>query len=138
MAWYLDTSALVKLVTVEDDTAALHEWVADHQPELVASDLIRTELRRAVRRSGATDPIDIDDALAAVDLLPATPSVFDAAAELEPPGLRTLDAVHLATALGVLDDLDGIITYDERLAAAAAVHELAVIAPSWAPSTGTA
>ena len=130
MAWYIDTSALVKLVTVEAETAAIHEWVADHQPELVASDLLRTELRRAVRRNGTSLPIDIEEGLAAVDLLPATPAVLDAAADLEPTDLRTLDSVHLATALGIVDDCDGIITYDARLAHAARHHGLTVLAPT--------
>ncbi len=130
MAWYIDTSALVKLVTVEPETAALHEWVADHQPELVASDLLRTELQRAVRRSGTSEPIDIEEGLAAIDLLPATPAVFDAAAELEPDDLRTLDSVHLATALGIADDCDGLITYDARLADAARHHGLTVLSPT--------
>jgi len=130
MAFYLDTSALVKLVSVEDDTAALHEWVADTQPEFVASDLICTELRRAVRCSGAAPAIDIEEGLSAVDLLPATPAIFEVAAELEPIGLRTLDAVHLATALGVRDDIDAVVTYDDRLACAAVANGLAAIAPS--------
>ncbi len=130
MAWYIDTSAIVKLVTVEAETAALHEWVADHQPELVASDLLRTELQRAVLRSGTSQPIDIEEGLAAIDFLPATPGVFDAAAELEPADLRTLDSVHLATALGIADDIDGLITYDPLLAAAARQHGLTVISPS--------
>lgn len=130
MAWYIDTSALVKLVTVEAETAALHEWVADHNPELVASDLLRTELQRAVRRSGTSRPIDIEEGLAAIDFLPATPGVLDAAAELEPADLRTLDSVHLATALGIADDCEGVITYDARLAAAAHHHGLTVISPS--------
>jgi predicted nucleic acid-binding protein len=130
MAWYIDTSALVKLVTVEAETAALHEWVAANHPELVASDVLRTELQRAVRRSGTSQPIDIEEGLAAIDLLPATPAVFDAAAELEPADLRTLDSVHLATALGIVDDIDGLITYDPRLAAAARHHGLTVISPS--------
>lgn len=130
MAWYIDTSALVKLVTVEAETAALHEWVAEHQPELVASDLLRTELQRTVRRSGTAHPIDVDEGLAAIDFLPATPAVFDAAAQLSSAGLRTLDSIHLATALGIIDDCDGIITYDDRLAAAARAHGLPVIAPA--------
>jgi len=129
MAWYIDTSALVKLVSVEAETPALHEWVAEHQPELVASDLLRTELRRAVGRSGTAVPIDVEMGLDAVDLLPTTAAVFDAAAELDPTDLRTLDAIHLATALGIIDDCDGIITYDDRLAHAARHHGLTVISP---------
>jgi predicted nucleic acid-binding protein len=130
MAWYIDTSALVKLISVETETPALHEWVAAHQPELVASDLLRTELQRAVHRSGTAQPINIDEGLAAIDLLPATAAVFDAAARLAPPDLCTLDAVHLATALGIIDDCDGIITYDDRLTRAARAHGLEVIAPT--------
>lgn len=130
MAWYIDTSALVKLVSVEAETAALHEWVAANHPELVSSDLLRTELVRAVRRNGTAQPLDIDDGLAAIDLLPATAAVFDDAALLEPADIRTLDAVHLATAVGIIDDCDGIITYDDRLADAARQHGLTVIAPA--------
>jgi hypothetical protein len=130
MAWYIDTSALVKLVSVEAETAALHEWVATNNPELVSSDLLRTELLRAVRRSGAARELDIDDGLAAIDMLPATAAIFDAAGLIEPLELRSLDAVHLATAIDIRDDCDGFITYDDRLAAAARHHDLAVIAPS--------
>ncbi len=130
MAWYIDTSALVKLVSVEAETAALHEWVAANHPELVSSDLLRTELVRAVRRTGTAQSIDIDDGLAAIDFLPATTAVFDHAALLEPSGLRTLDAVHLATAIGIIDDCDGVITYDDRLADAARRHGLTAIGPA--------
>ena len=130
MAWYIDTSALVKLVTVETETAALHEWVADHRPELVSSDLLRTELVRAVRRNGTAQPIDIEDGLAAIDFLPATASILEHAGRLEPTDLRSLDAVHLATAIGIIDDCDGVITYDDRLADAARHHDLHVIAPT--------
>lgn len=130
MAWYIDTSALVKLVTVESETGALHEWVADHHPELVSSDLLRTELLRAVARSGTAQPIDVEDGLAAIDFLPTTASILDHAGRLEPTDLRSLDAVHLATAIGIIDDCDGVITYDDRLAAAARHHGLHAIAPA--------
>jgi predicted nucleic acid-binding protein len=130
MAWYIDTSALVKLVSTEAETPALHDWVTTNAPELVSSDLLRTELLRAVRRSGAAHDLDVDDGLAAIDMLPATGAVFDAAGTLEPLELRSLDAVHLATAIDIRDDCDGFITYDDRLAAAARHHGLDVLAPS--------
>jgi uncharacterized protein len=129
MAWYIDTSAIVKLVSVESETAALHDWVAAKVPELVASDLLRTELLRTVRRSGSAQQLDVDDGLAAVDLLPVTAAILSAAAVIEPVGLRSLDAVHLATAIDLQDDCEGIITYDDRLAEAARQHDLAVVAP---------
>ncbi len=130
MAWYIDTSALVKLVSVEPETPALHEWVAANTPELVSSALLRTELLRAVRRSSAARDLDVDDGLAAIDLLPATAAIFDAAGLIEPIGLRSLDAIHLATAIDIRDDCDGFITYDDRLAHAARHHGLSVLAPS--------
>ncbi len=130
MAWYIDTSALVKLVSVEAGTPALHEWVATNAPVLVASHLITTELWRAVARSGSASSLNVMDGLAAIDLLPATAAIFEAAGALGPADLRSLDAVHLATALDLGDDCDGIITYDARLADACREHGLAVLAPS--------
>ncbi len=130
MAWYIGTSALMKLVSAEAETAALHEWVVANQPELVSSDLLRTELVRAVRRNGTAHQLDVADGLAAIDFLPATASVFDQAARLEPADIRTLDAIHLATAIGIIDDCNGIVTYDDRLADAARHHDLTAIGPA--------
>ena len=130
MAWYIDTSALVKLVSVERETAAMHEWVAANSPELVSSQLIQTELLRAVGRSQAAAESSIVDGLDAIDLLPATAAIFESAGRLSPSDLRSLDAIHLATALDLADDCDGIITYDVRLAEASQTHGLAVLAPS--------
>ena len=129
MAYYIDTSALVKLVEVEDSSSALHRWIDDHHPELVSSDLLRTEFIRAVSRVRHVDPIDVEDALAAIDTLPAPTSLFDAAGEIDDPSLRTLDALHLATAIGLGESCRGMITYDRRLAEAATAAGLEVIAP---------
>jgi predicted nucleic acid-binding protein len=57
-------------------------------------------------------------------------AIFEQAGRLEPPALRTPDALHLASALDLGDDLDGMVTYDERLAAAAQIHGVPVIAPA--------
>lgn len=116
MAWYIDT-------------AEIQNWIATNTPELVASELLRTELLRTVRRSGATHELDVDDGLAAVDLLPVTTAILDAAALIEPVGLHSLDAVHLATAVDLSDDCEGVITYDDRLADAARQHGLGVVTP---------
>ena len=129
MAWYIDTSAVVKLVTVEAETAAMHEWVASNSPELVTSDLLRTELLRAGQRIGIADTLAVAEALDAIDYLPATSAIFDLAGQLGPSDLRSLDALHLATALDLADDCHGIVTYDNRLAAAAHSNGIEVLSP---------
>ena len=130
MAYYIDTSALVKLVEVEESSAALHRWIDEHRPELVSSDLLRTEFIRAVNRVRHVDPIYVEDALAAIDTLPASTDLFDAAGVIGHSGLRTLDAVHLATAVQLGEGCEGMITYDNRLADAATAAGLDVLAPA--------
>lgn len=130
MAYYLDTSAAVKLVVEEAGSKALRKWLAGVTEPIVSSDLIRTELLRATRR-GAPD--QMQQARAVLDslvLVTLATSVFERAADVEPELLRSLDALHLAAALDLGDDLDGIVTYDERLATAAAALGVAVVAPS--------
>lgn len=67
--------------------------------------------------------------LDAVTLVHVTPAVFEAGGRLDPPGLRWLDAIHLAAALDLGDDLEGLITYDDRLADAAISNGISVVAP---------
>jgi predicted nucleic acid-binding protein len=114
---------VVKLITVEAETAAMHEWVASNSPKLVTSGLLRTELLPAGQRIGIADTLAASaaaaDALDSIDYLPATSAIFDLASQLGPSDLRSLDALHLATALDLADDCHGIFTYDNRLAAAA-------------------
>ena len=66
------------------------------------------------------------DALTLVDV---TAAVFEVVGRLDPVGLRSLDAVHLATALDLGDDLEGLVTYDDRLADAATANGVPVVAP---------
>jgi predicted nucleic acid-binding protein len=68
--------------------------------------------------------------LDSITLLEVTTEMFERAATLDPPGVRSLDALHIAAALGLGDDLDAVVTYDERLAAAAELHGVAVLAPA--------
>lgn len=129
MAFYLDTSAAVKLVVAESGSAALGSWLGDHEAEIVSSDLLRTELLRATRRGA---PEQMQRARAVLDgivLVSLTAVTFERAADLDPQSLRSLDALHLAAALELGDELDGIITYDDRLAAAAQGRGIDVIAP---------
>lgn len=129
MAFYVDTSALVKLVVAESETAALRAWLEDPARELVACDLARTELMRAVRRAVPDRVLQAREVLDAVTLVHVTPAVFEDAGRLDPAGLRSLDAIHLAAALDLGDDLDGLITYNDRLAEAAISNGVAVVAP---------
>lgn len=130
MIAYIDSSALVKLVSLETETDALLEWITDHQPTLFGSELLRTEVIRAVRRF---DPRALEAAkelLRTVNLLAMPSSTFARAGELDPQILRTLDALHLASALDLGDDLDVLVTYDDRLTEACAIHGVRVVAPA--------
>jgi len=130
MAFYLDTSAVVKLVAAETETAALTAWIAAEQNDFVSCDLLRTELFRTVRRSSPDSVTRARSVVDSITILAVPSSTFERAGELAPPTLRSLDAIHLATALELGDDLDGLVTYDERLAAVAASYGITVIAPS--------
>jgi predicted nucleic acid-binding protein len=129
MAIYVDTSAAVKLLVRESETSALRRWLRDGERDLVSSDLLRTELSRVALRLG--DGMQRAEAiLAGIIVLPVTTTTFDAAGRLEPASLRSLDALHLAAALDLGDELDAILTYDERLAAAAMTNGVEVVAPA--------
>lgn len=127
---YADTSVLVKLAVVEAESAALVEWIAREQATFASSDLARTELIRAVRRSAPAALAQAREVLARVLLVRASARIFDEAGRLDPLEVRSLDAVHLATALALGDDLESVVTYDERMAAAATALGLRVVAPA--------
>jgi len=130
MAFYVDSSAMLKLAFTEPESDQLREWLTQDQPVLVGSDLVRTETIRAVRR---TFPEQLDRALTTLgllNLLRVTPTAFRRAAELGPESLRSLDALHLASALELGEDLEGMITYDSRLTVACARHGVRVVAPA--------
>ncbi len=130
MAHYLDTSALVKLVVHEPETGALRMWLAATEREPVACDLARTELMRTVRRVEPELAPTARRVLDAITLTQVTTTVFEHAGRLEPGTLRSLDAVHLAAALDLGDDLHGLVTYDRVLADAASSCGISVIAPA--------
>jgi hypothetical protein len=129
VAHYLDTSALTKLVIAEVETPMLHAWLAGADRNPVSSDLARTELVRVVRRAAPDRLVRAREVLDAVTLIEVTTAMFEEAGLLVPTTLRTLDALHLAAALALGDDLDGMVTYDDRQAEAAAALGIAVVAP---------
>jgi predicted nucleic acid-binding protein len=130
LAHYIDTSALAKLVVEEPETEALQAWLAAEERDPVSCDLARTELLRAVRRVAPDRVVRAREVLDAVTLIDVTTAMFEDAGRLDPTILRTLDAIHLAAALVLGDDLEGMVTYDDRLADAAVANGIAVIAPS--------
>ena len=129
---YLDASAIVKLAVPEPESRALFELL-ENWPERVSSALAQVEVLRALRRSGA--PASAyrrgEQVLARLALIRLHDSILAEAASLEPPNLRALDAIHMATALSLRGDLAAFVTYDRRLAEAAAAARLKV----WAPGT---
>jgi predicted nucleic acid-binding protein len=126
---YLDASALVKLAVHEAETAALERDVL-HRDALFTSEICAIELHRALGRTGQPATHDQADAvLDAVFLADLTPAIRSQAGRLTPWSLRTLDAIHVATAASLsLPDLD-FITYDDRQAAAARALGLRVRQP---------
>lgn len=126
---YLDASALVKLAVFAPETAALERTVLS-QDALVSSEVGAIELTRALARTGQPKLLAQADAvLDAIHLAALTPAIRLQAGRLTPSSLRTLDAIHIATALSVsLQNLD-FVTYDDRQAAAARAAGLRVVQP---------
>jgi uncharacterized protein len=115
-ALYLDSSAFVKVVIEEPESRALRAFLAGRHGARVSSALLRAEALRAVRHIGPEALSAVRAALQRVDLVDIDDRLLDAAGVLEPRVIRTLDAIHLATALALGGDLGTILTYDERMA----------------------
>lgn len=128
-AAYLDASAFVKLVRAEAESDALRTWLASHG-ERTSSALLRTEVLRAVRVGEAADLARARELLDAVVLVPIDDGVLEAAGLLDPGALRTLDAIHIATARYLGSDVDVLVTYDRRMIEGAARLGLPVASPS--------
>lgn len=136
---YLDTSAFVKLVIPEPETPALVTALTA-KTVLVASEILEVEAVRATRRATGDDGAGAARTqLAGVRLLPLTDQIRRRACELEPPTLRSLDAIHIATALDLGERLACMYAYDVRMATSANEAGLRVCAPtSELPSTEAA
>ncbi len=128
-ALYLDSSAFVKLVVEETQSGALRAYLANHGAQRVSSALLRAESLRAVRHLGPDALAAVREGLRRVDLIGIDDRILDAAGTLESQVLRTLDAIHLATAIAVGDDLQAIVTYDERMLDAASLLGLRTATP---------
>lgn len=129
-AAYLDTSALLKLVVSEPESAALKRFLG-RWPERVSATLVRTECARALRRAGYDSQVGPARRLfGTMRLIRLDEPLLDRASELEPREMRTLDALHLAAALTLGSDLGVLVTYDERLAIAARRSGLTTESPT--------
>jgi predicted nucleic acid-binding protein len=126
---YIDSSAILKLVVVEPETTALRRVVRTYDAA-ASSVLSRVEVERVIRRIDSRFLARARSILQPLDMVSVTEDVLDAAARLEPAQLRTLDAVHLATATLLGSRIDTFITYDRRQATAAEAAGFVVASPS--------
>jgi predicted nucleic acid-binding protein len=126
---YVDSSAIVKLVVAEPESKALRRYLARRQP-LVSSALARTEVARALLPTGTEAVARGHDALRRIQLLRVNDRVLDEAGRIEPAELRSLDAIHLASARQLGAAVKQIVTYDERMAGAAEALGWSVASPS--------
>ncbi len=125
---YLDASACVKLVLAEPESRAIAAAL-ENAERLVASEILEVEVMRATRRGGGQAAVARAQ-LDGVRLLPLSDDIRRRASELTPLSIRSLDAIHIATALELGERLDGLYTYDEQMATAARNAGLDVQAPS--------
>ena len=127
---YLDTSAVVKLLMAERESPALRKWLR-RRPERVSAALLRVELVRVVRRAGFPRLIpEARKLLAGIHLIRLDDALLDRAADLDPTEIRSLDAIHLAAAVSLGDDLAAVVSYDDRLLVAATSLGLPIASPS--------
>ena len=129
---YLDSSALVKLVVAERESATLRRYLRG-EPERASCALARVEVVRAVRPHGAAAVTRARRLLRRLDLLQLDDELLDAAAALDGGILRSLDSIHLAAAQTLAEELSAVVTYDDRMTAAAASLGLPVAAPAPPP-----
>lgn len=126
-AWYLDTSAALKLLLAEPESAALIDAINRERPTLVASYLLETELRGAAHRVPEITQRQVTELLDRIDLYEAATATFTQAGLLPGEHLRPQDALHLASAIAI--SVERLLTYDARMADAARDSGLMVAAP---------
>jgi predicted nucleic acid-binding protein len=128
-AFYLDSSAIVKLVVAEPESAALRRYLRRRRP-LVTSALARTEVARALLPFGPDAVRRGLDVLSRLELVRLSDRILADAGAILPAELRSLDAIHLATMRQLGASLSRVVTYDARQSSAAAGLGFSVLAPS--------
>jgi uncharacterized protein len=130
--FYVDTSAAMKLLREEQETPALIRWQEKLSPDnhqVVSSDILRTELMLAGTRWGVS-ATEIRRVVNALTTLRVTSNICDSAGRLSGLGVRSLDALHLASALTLEQSLDAVVTYDKRMVSAAQQLGLPTMSPA--------
>lgn len=125
---YLDSSALVKLVATEPESDALNKFLAARLVR-VSCALARVEVIRAARHRGLVPVVRARELLQTIELIELGDELLDRAADLQPIGLRSLDAIHLAAAQTLGAALRELVTYDRRMIEAARTLAIRVVAP---------
>lgn len=125
---YLDSSAFLKLVVVEPESGVLRRWFRG-RPWTSAA-LLRAEVLRALRPHGSRATQMARRMMDRGELIRLSPALLDLSASLGPPELRTLDAIHVAAARMLGDELGVVVTYDRRLAFAARSLGMRVASPA--------
>lgn len=128
-ATYLDSSAIVKLAVAEKESRSLRRYLRRRTP-LVVSALARTEVARALLPLGPVAVQRGHDVLSRVELIRVSDRILLEAGSLLPVGLRSLDAIHLATMRQLGGSLRRIVTYDSRMASAASAMGMTIVAPA--------
>ena len=126
----MDTSALVKLVVAEDESQSLRSFLCERaEDSLFSAALARTELLRAVASNGPRAIVDARNLLSSLDTVVLTRQLLDDAGTLQPPRIRSLDAIHLVAAQRAGETLRAVVTYDDRMLSAATDLGIATASP---------
>lgn len=128
---YIDTSAFLKLVKDENESRALNEYLSVRATrDFTSSKLLTIEARRGLLRYAPRRLPRLDLLLDSVTQIDISDAVIESASRFPDPMLRSLDAIHLATALLIKDDIELLLSYDDRMLEAAAAHGLETAAPA--------
>jgi predicted nucleic acid-binding protein len=125
---YVDASALTKLALDEPGSDAMRRWYLE-ATRVICSRIGIVETRRAVTRR-EHDPAHLETVLGSVEVIDFDAAIAGHAGTIGPAALRTLDAIHLASAMAVMGELDAFVTYDDRQADAARAVGLPVVRPA--------
>lgn len=129
--YYADTSAVMKLLVDEDHTSAMAAFFDEHEDwDWASSSLLRIEVARAIARLRPEWLPDAQELLGQFSYIPIDDEIVERAMIEPDRGLRSLDAIHLATARSVGDGLAALVSYDEQLLTAATDAELPVASPT--------
>ena len=128
---YLDSAAVVKLVHAEPESPALRTWLYERaETGWISSVLVEIESFRALARYAPEAVIRLPPVLDQIDLIDISPRVRILAQTVRPVTVRSLDAIHLGTALSIRRQLTSFVTYDKRLLDAAIAAGLPADSPT--------